>query len=556
MNVKTLILQFCKERKGTIAAYLILLLVGTLLSLVGITKVTAWLYKAVGDNDKDKSFKLLIALFSLTVAFTANNWGIDYIENRLMPSFHRFVRTKVNHEIIDTNELSLMPGTSALQFRAYVTSTTQAATNVFNALIKQYIPNITMIVILIGFLFYLNPIYGLIFLFVIATIMAVFFGNKKIVTGNSKHVESKVRAADNFTFDILQHIKTVAASGQTQNEKEAIAKIIQEATNAQIEQSQKFDNLSYALNAILLVGVFATMAIAVNQLGQEGEVGEKTVHTVLTALSLMAKLQAKTTSFSNTNLSIVQSFGQAEANYLQEVDQFQKPEPGTESVCPSLQQPWCEVEVRFENVSFRYKKSQRYTIRNFNWTVGPRGIYCLRAPSGSGKSTLAMLLVRNVPVTSGNIFVNNKKLESIQLQDLREKIFLLDNESLMQKTIQDILLYGAPNQDEKTMQKMQQLWTDEIKDMFGEFKLDTNVGPDGKKLSKGMKAILKFYSAVLNDKPFIIADEPSDGLSPEYKAKVLNAIKEMALTKTVLLITHDAETAKIAHHVKEVTSLA
>jgi ABC-type multidrug transport system fused ATPase/permease subunit len=169
MGVPQLIMEFARQEKGPIAGYVILLLLGTVVSLVGMTKVTAAMYKSVGDNDSKMSFKLLVALLVLSAAFTVTNWGIDYIENRLMPSFHRYVRTKVTQSIIDANETGLMTNTNALRFRAYVSASTSASTTIFNAIVKQYVPNIIMGVVLIGFLFYLSPLYGGVFLGAIRT---------------------------------------------------------------------------------------------------------------------------------------------------------------------------------------------------------------------------------------------------------------------------------------------------------------------------------------------------------------------------------------------------
>ena len=554
-SVQKLILDFAKLEKGSIAGYIILLLIGTTVSLVGITKVTASIYSNVSAGSFDNTVYLLFALAILTVAFTICNWGIDYIENKLMPTFHRYVRTKVTQSIIDANETSMMTNTNALKFRAYVSASTQSSTTIFNAIIKQYIPNTIMALILIGFLFYLSPAYGGVFLGAIVIIIILLVANQKNMRDNAKAVELRVRYADTFAFDVLKNLESVVSNGQIKAEKEAIANKIAAAACAQIEQSQKFDNVAYILNGILSAAVFVTMALAIYKLKGVDASGsassDTTIHAVLTALSLMAKLQAKMSSLNGTNLTTIQSLGRYDANHLASVADYKAPPNGFLPVCASGD--WCDVQIQFKNVSFKYPQSSKYVIKNFNWSIGPRGVYCLRAPSGSGKSTLAQLILRLYDVTSGSIEINGLNSKKINLNDLRSQIKLLNDKTLFERSIRENLCYGSPDQCSNA--KIEQIWN-EMKDMFDGFSLNDSVGPDGSYLSTGMKAMLRFNQALLSDSSVVICDEPTNGLSPEYKARVLETIQHIGINKTVLMITHDAETATIARETKDVTTLA
>lgn len=220
MTVKTLLAQFCKQHAGPISGYVLLLFLGTAISLVGITKITAKMYKSVSGNDRQTAFSMLIALLILTVALTATNWSIDYIENKLMPRFRQFVITKTNSEVINANETNMQVGTNALRFRAYVSATTNATTTIFNAVVKQYVPNIVMAVVLIGFLLHLSPSYGIVFLVGGAIIAGLFALNRKNMLQNSKLVETKMRFADMFTFDIFKNMETVVSKGQISRKRQ------------------------------------------------------------------------------------------------------------------------------------------------------------------------------------------------------------------------------------------------------------------------------------------------------------------------------------------------
>jgi ABC-type multidrug transport system fused ATPase/permease subunit len=551
MGVRELMLRFAEQQKGPIAGYVLLLLVGTVVSLVGMTKVTAAMYKSVGANDRQESFKLLVALVILTVAFTVTNWSIDFLENRLMPTFRRYVRARVTHDIIDANETPLMTNVNALRFRAYISASTTATTTVFNAIIKQYIPNAIMAVVTLGFLCYLSPAYFGIFLGAIALIAMLFALNRKNMLGNAKKVELHVRHADMFAFDVLQNLTTVVGKGQVEKEKAAIEQKIALAARANVMQAQKFDNIVYILNGILATAVFATMALAINKLGDGAT--DKSIHAVLTALSLMAKLQNKMTALNNTNLSMVQNLGKYAANHMAEVDGFQAPENGVLPVCATG--GWCDVELRFSDVTFTYPGASKPIIKNFSWAIGPRGVYCLRAPSGSGKSTLAKLVLRIFDVDSGAIKLNGMDVRKIDLNDLRKNVVLLNDSPFLDRTVREILCYGMGDTCASSA-RMEKVWKDNMEHMFEGLTLDDRVGPAGNRLSTGMGAMLRFNAALLTDTPLVIVDEPTNGLSPKYKAQVLQTLKELGLSKTVLLITHDDATCGISRDVMALESLA
>ena len=545
MTVVTILKTFCKQHVGPIAGYIALLFIGTLIGLVGITKVTAKLYKSIGTNDQGTAFKLLFALLILTITLTATNWSIDYVENRMMPRFHEFVRGKVTNDIIDANETNLMTNTNALRFRAYVSATTRSTTHIFNNVVKQYIPNLIMTLVLIGFLMYLSPSYGATFLVSIGVIAGLFALNRKTMMKNSKQVEMRIRYADTFAFDIFKNLETVVARGQIEPEKEAIAEKLKAAAALQIESNQKFDNISYILNGILIAAIFITMALAIRKLGGSGNV-EKITFAVMTCVTLVGKLKTKMSAITNTNLSMVQSFGEYSANHLADVAEYVAPPAGRFSVCADSN--WCATTLEFRDVGFTYAGTSRPVFQHFSWKIGPRGVYCLRAPSGSGKSTLAKIVLRVFDPTEGAILLNDKDIRTVAINDLRSKVVLLNQEiNFLERTIREILCFGMGDKcpsDTKT----QQVW-DSMKDMFEGLTLDSNIGSDGNKLSTGMKAMLRFNAALLSNASVIICDEPTNGLSPMYKQQVLQVIQDMAINKCVLLITHDQATADIAQDI-------
>lgn len=301
------------------------------------------------------------------------------------------------------------------------------------------------------------------------------------------------------------------------------------------------------LNGLLAAMIFVTMGLAINKLQRGGD-DEKTIYAVLTALTLLAQLKNKMTALNNTNLSMMQSFGRYAANHLKDVAEFKPPPAGRFRVCADDR--WCATTLEFRDVHFIYPRTTRPILSGFSWRIGPRGVYCLRAPSGSGKSTLAKLVVREFEPTRGSIVINGRDIRKLDINNLRSSVELINqDQGFLERSIREVLCFGQKDECQ-TAERTQQMW-ESMKEMFEGLSLDDSVGANGNKLSTGMKAMLRFNAALLSDASVIICDEPTNGLSPEYKQRVLKTITEMGINKTVLLITHDGETVSIAQEVKE-----
>ena len=63
-------------------------------------------------------------------------------------------------------------------------------------------------------------------------------------------------------------------------------------------------------------------------------------------------------------------------------------------------------------------------------------------------------------------------------------------------------------------------------------------------LSKGYTKRVCLAQAIVHDPPYLILDEPTDGLDPNQKEQIHNLIKEMGKTKTILLSTHILDEAE------------
>ena len=69
------------------------------------------------------------------------------------------------------------------------------------------------------------------------------------------------------------------------------------------------------------------------------------------------------------------------------------------------------MELKAENISFRYQKKTPWVLKDFNFRVASGERIGVLAPSGYGKSTLGKLLSGYYPPTIGEVLLEGKALE-------------------------------------------------------------------------------------------------------------------------------------------------
>ena len=197
-----------------------------------------------------------------------------------------------------------------------------------------------------------------------------------------------------------------------------------------------------------------------------------------------------------------------------------------------------DVSIEFEDVTFSYDGKRR-VLNNINLEVNKGQLVAIVGESGSGKSTIASLILNSYSATSGNIKVNDINIENISSDDLYKKISLVSTNSyIFNGTILDNLLMGNRNaKDEEIDDALKKSRLDEFINSLKDG-VNTNVGEGGNSLSGGQKQRLSLARAILADREMIIFDEATSNIDVESEEAIWKAIYELAVNKTILVISH------------------
>ena len=189
------------------------------------------------------------------------------------------------------------------------------------------------------------------------------------------------------------------------------------------------------------------------------------------------------------------------------------------------------MELKIEQVTKTY--GAKHALNQFS-VVLKEGIYGLLGPNGAGKSTLMNIITDNLAATSGTVYWEGKKIQSLGKQ-YREILGYMPQQQGMydEFTVEHFLWYMASLKGMKRK---------DAKEQINQLLSVVNMAQNRKKLLKGLSGGMKqrvlLAQALLNDPKILILDEPTAGLDPKERIRIRNLISEIALNKIVLLATH------------------
>ncbi len=194
--------------------------------------------------------------------------------------------------------------------------------------------------------------------------------------------------------------------------------------------------------------------------------------------------------------------------------------------------------LKAENVTKTYNAGKKLALEDFSIDVPEASIYGLLGPNGAGKTTFIRIINQITQADSGNVYINNQKLNP---DHIRQIGYMPEERGLYKNmTVGDQLLYfgelkGMTKNDALTQAKY---WFEQLEiDQWWKKKLS--------ELSKGMAQKIQFVVTVLHQPKLLILDEPFSGFDPVnanmIKDQILNLKKNGT---TIILSTHRMESVE------------
>ena len=200
-----------------------------------------------------------------------------------------------------------------------------------------------------------------------------------------------------------------------------------------------------------------------------------------------------------------------------------------------------EVILKIQNLSHSYDDSQ-LSLKKINLLVNKGERLSIQGPSGCGKSTLLRLIAGLEEPNEGQIFINEEEVSSPGFSVPPEKrqigMVVQDKALFPHLSIYENICFGIKKNTDKEQIAL---------DLLNLFKIEELKNKFPHQISGGEKQRVALARSMAPNPNFIMLDEAFSALDSDLKVSIYDEVLEIFQGKniTVILVTHDAEEAKI-----------
>lgn len=468
----------------------------------------------------------------------------QYFESILMPRYFSYLRETFYDNTVKSNNHNFS-GVSSGDYLSRVMELTRNMKDMFQFVISKLIPETIVTFFIIGYMCFTNVNIGLV------TLIG-FFSCLLVQAIGGYFLIDLIRSRENFfntnlsgnLQDSLDNLMNVYINNEIDSE-------IKKNKKLEKESKERLSNIMLGQNIVLMLTriiMIITYTVAIYVIYNMLVKGSIDIATCIVFILLLDKFSGYA---QNVNYGlihhIIYRLGIVSASYDFIHNIFKDDSKRVKDNVIT------KGHVQFENLKYRYDKSEDYLFDGLNLELKGGKKYGLTGRSGSGKSSLMKLLVGLYTPESGFIKIDGVDISEIKLDYLRDNVnYINQTTTTFNETVVYNMLYGNNHITEK--QLINKLKKYKLDVVFSELSdgVHSSAGIHGSNLSGGMQKITMLMRGILKKSQIVIMDEPLTGLDKNTKMKVIDMVLTETAGKTLIIITHDEE---ILPHMNEVINI-
>lgn len=207
--------------------------------------------------------------------------------------------------------------------------------------------------------------------------------------------------------------------------------------------------------------------------------------------------------------------------------------------------------IAFDKVSFSYQNDhENNTLHDVSCIMPANELTAVVGPSGAGKTSFVHLIARLWDVSKGSITIGDIDLRDIGTQIIQQNIAMVFQEVLLfSGSVLSNIAIGNPDASREDIIAAAKLARadDFIKDLPQGY--DTILDENGLSLSGGERQRLSIARAILKNAPILLLDEASASLDPSVEILVQQAMSNLVVGRTTIVIAHRLKNVR---HAKQI----
>jgi len=478
----------------------------------------------------------LVALSVLRgIGYLIGSYGLAYVSNYLVHALRTDIFDKYLQLPFCFFDRS-MSGHLVSVVTFNVQQVTQASTKALKTLLQQG----TLVLGLLGYLFYVNWKLTLFFIAVmplIALLVSVVSRRFRLI---STRIQSAMGDVTHVTQEAVNGYQEVRMFGATDNERERM----QLASHSNRRQNMKMAMTEGVSNPLVMLLVSSAFGGITGFMLSPSILDTMTTGSFITFLVASGMLIKPIRQITEINSDIQKGIAAAESIF-----EIIDAQPETDNGTTELDS--VKGGFEFKDINFQYSADGRMILQDINFSVKPGETIALVGSSGSGKTTLVSLIARFYNHGQGNILLDNVDVNEFTLTNLRSHIAQVSqNVTLFNDTVFNNIAYGELSNC--TLAEVKAAATVAHADAFIEQLSDgyqTHIGDDGVMLSGGQRQRIAIARAVLKNAPILILDEATSALDTDSERHIQAALEELMKSRTTFVIAHRLSTVEKADRI-------
>ena len=407
----------------------------------------------------------------------------------------------------------------------------EATSNVVTVLIRDTLT----IICLLAYMVYLSPpLTGV--LLITGPLMAMVISLlSKAFRRHSARIQSSVGDVARITEEVLQSHRIVKMFAGQRYESDRFASVNEKNMRLNMRLIATRAGGDALTNLVIALGVAGVIYFVMF------ERFRPPTADLAGFITAMVFLLRPIRQITNINVSIQRGIA-AGISIFELLDETEELDTGTYSVDRA------SGRVEFQAVDFTYSEQKGAVLSDISLNVAEGEMLAIVGRSGSGKTTLVSLLPRFYDPTSGQILLDGRPLQDYCLANLRDQISLVSQEVvLFNDSIANNIAYGGLGgaTREEIERAAHAAHVDEFANAMPDG-LETQVGDRGVMLSGGQRQRIAIARALLKNAPILILDEATSALDTASERHIQNALTELVLNRTTLVIAHRLSTVENA----------
>lgn len=481
----------------------------------------------------------LVIWFLVLLAFEAL---IQYVQTQVANRVAQSITLDLREALfkhISKFKLSYFDRTPVGQSVTRLISDIDGIADVFSSGLLDIFRDILKLIVIIGFMFYLDWKMTLVIIIPIPILLYATRIFQRAVKNSFQDVRNEVASINTFIQEHVSGMSVVQLFNRELREEEKFKSINQRHRDAHIRGIWAY-SIFFPIVELLSA---ASVALMIWWGLGSGLAGETTPGTLLEFSTFITMMYRPIRQMAD-NFNVLQ-MGMVNGERVFKLLDMQEEQLDTGKI--DAQQ--MRGHVQFEDVHFGYDPAKP-VLQGINLDVKQGEMLALVGPTGAGKTSIIGLLNRLYEHQSGRISIDGKSIQDYSLSSLRRHVVMVTQDVFLfnDTVFNNITLHDESITREDVLEAAKRIGADDFIQSLPK-NYDHVVQERGTSLSVGQRQLIAFVRAYVQKPEILILDEATSSVDSESEFLIQHATSEVTKGRTSIVIAHRLSTIRNAHHV-------